>query len=59
MNEYPNWVIDLVGAVDQYEDEHAKGESCLHEAYQQIPPALIQAARIVRHYRRNQAGEPA
>lgn len=54
MSNHPNWVIDLINAVDEYEDlhEHKKeGGHCLQAWLIAIPEEVLTAARQVRAYR--------
>lgn len=49
----PNWVIDLVGAVDKYEFEHGEtdeGWPCLGVALGKVPDGVRQQAAAVRDY---------
>lgn len=33
----PEWVLDLVNAVEQFEETHAKADDCLVEALNAVP----------------------
>jgi hypothetical protein len=46
----PNWVIDVVIALDKYEDEHAKEHTCLAPALDHVPAEIRAQARGVRDY---------
>lgn len=47
----PNWVIDLINAVDRFEDVHPKGELCLKRELDAVPQNVLETARAVAHYR--------
>lgn len=54
MNQIPNWVIDMVIAVDEYEDRHAhvkEGGHCMERVLDAVPPNVLGAVRMVAEYR--------
>ena len=46
----PNWVIDLINAVDVHEYEHDKEHHCLGDALNAVPADVVQQARGARFY---------
>lgn len=55
--EQPNWLYDLIAAVEQYEDvhEHVKeGGRCLQDVLDRVPDELRLAANAIADYKRKE-----
>lgn len=60
MRDIPNWVIDMVIAVDEYEDQHAhvkEGGHCMEHVLNAVPPNVLGAVRMVAEYRSTADGQ--
>lgn len=55
----PKWVWDLVIALQQHEDEHAKGDTCLDVALTAIPEGVRHQAESISAYIRHDQTAPA
>jgi hypothetical protein len=52
----PNWAIDLLVAVQDYEQQHSKEHLCLLKALEQAPIEAVRAANAVREYKLGRCG---
>lgn len=59
MPDYPNWLLQLVAAVEHYEDIHSKveeGEECFAGALEVVPDSVRSMARGYAQAKREAEG---
>lgn len=55
----PNWVFDLVTAVEEFEFIHPKQDPCLKDALDTVPADIRQTAKAIQDYvRRRELTDP-
>lgn len=47
---HPPWLYDLVTAIENHEDTHAKGQSCFDAVLAAVPLRVRREARVVAAY---------
>jgi hypothetical protein len=52
VSQHPNWVIDLIVAVEEYEFTHPQDAHCFQAALMEIPDEVRNAVRAVAEYKR-------
>jgi hypothetical protein len=50
VNGLPKWVYDLVIALQQHEDEHGEGTTCLAPVLAHVPADVSRDADAIRRY---------